>query len=640
MSPRTRNSTVILVVFVLLISQLACNFPWLSGLQLTSRNAVRTIAVSPTPLVYEGEEDMVPGEMDTLPESSPEPWQVRTAANQPLLTGDVGAEGGVLTVDAPGSPLDDFSITIPAGAYDQTVHFEISAAEITSHQIPGDMTVITPLIDVQNGGVEAKEFLELRLPRQIGEGRFAMLFTYDPETDALDALPLVQHDQNGLTALTTHFSKILGIEVNTAELDALKIQTGFKQGRNNWQFANYGSFISPGGHCAGQSLMAMDFFLRTKGEPLFGKYDNFNNTGYPPTPNQQDDDRLGYRLCSVAQESLDWSSWAYKVWLIIQKNPGNLLTYYSFALALRASHEPQLVGIYDGAGGGHAMIVYGKYADRFYISDPNYPQADANRYLSFNRAIGKFRPYFSGATAASLGTPFPIIYYLNKYYLINDAVTSSLWSELNAGTVGNDRFPEYDLVYYKILPDASTSSLDIKGNYIFVDGPDAYIAVDSTTSTLTSVYDQANTQIVDIVGYGPESLAITNPLGTPYLFAVYGQIGSDWRWVDGRWITLYRGISGKWHGAACDESESNPYRWEIKLDQSIDGSLTGNLYFHACPGGGQAFYSLSGTQKPGEDWATLTGTFTNGRGDLGSSAPRQVTFTVKLNGAPSPNYAP
>ena len=125
---------------------------------------------------------------------------------------------------------------------------------------------------MQNGGVEAKEFLELHLPRQIGEGHFAMLFTYDPETDALDALPLIQHDQDGLTALTTHFSKILGIEVNTAELDALKIQTGFKQGRNNWQFANYGSFIAPGGHCAGQSLMAMDYFMRYKGAPLFGRY--------------------------------------------------------------------------------------------------------------------------------------------------------------------------------------------------------------------------------------------------------------------------------------------------------------------------------------------------------------------------------
>jgi len=46
----------------------------------------------------------------------------------------------------------------------------------------------------------------------------------------------------------------------------------------------------------------------------------------------------------------------------------------------------------------------------------------------------------------------------------------------------------------------------------------------------------------------------------------------------------------------------------------MDGSVTGDVYFHACPGGGAVFYSLSGTQKPGEDWATLTGTFTNGRG--------------------------
>lgn len=640
MTTPSRKKIILSLVILCLLPLLACNFPWLSGLQLTSRNPVSTIAVSPTPLVYEGEEDMVPGEMDTLPESMPEPWQIRTAVNWPLADADIGPEGGTIVVNQPGNPLDGLSITIPPGAYDEIVHFEISSSEITSHNVPSDMTVITPLIDVQNGQSEAKEFLEIHLPRKIAEGRFAMLFTYDPETDFLDALPLVEHDQDGLTALTTHFSKILGIEVNTAELDALKIQTGFKQGRNNWQFANYGSFISPGGHCAGQSLMAMDFFLRYKGAPLYGKYDNYNNTGYPPTPNQQDDDRLGYRLCSVAQETMDWEGRANQIWFGAQRNPGDFITYYSFALALRASHEPQLVGIYDAAGGGHALILYGKYADRFYISDPNYPQPNANRYLSYNRATGKFRPYFSGPTAADLGKPYPTIYYMNKYALINDTIASALWAELDAGTVGKTWFPEYKLDYFKFSPDGSTNVYEIESYSIFVDGPEADIAVDSSTTTRTTVYDQANTKIRDITAFGAETLVITNPLGTPYLFAVYGQIGSDWHWIDGRWITFYRGISGKWHGAACAESESNPYRWEIKLSQDMDGNVIGDVYFHACPGGGAAFYSLSGTQKPGEDWVMLTGNYSGGRGDLGNSAPRQATFTVKLNESPSPNFAP
>ena len=162
----------------------------------------------------------------------------------------------------------------------------------------------------------------------------------------------------------------------------------------------------------------------------------------------------------------------------------------------------------------------------------------------------------------------------------------------------------------------------------------------STTTLRTTVYDQGNTKVAEFIGYGPQTLLVTNRLGTPYLLSVYGQIGSDWHWIDGRWLTFYRGISGTWHGAACTESESNPYRWEIKLSQDIDGNVIGDLYFHACPGGGAAFYSLSGTQKTGEDWVTLTGNYTNGRGDLGNSAPRQATFTVKFNEPPSPNYAP
>ena len=124
------------------------------------------------------------------------------------------------------------------------------------------------------------------------------------------------------------------------------------------------------------------------------------------------------------------------------------------------------------------MIVYGKFADRFYISDPNYPQANANRYLSFNRRIGKFRPYFSGATAASLGTPFPTVYYINKFALINDAIASALWSQLDAGSVGDDWFPKYKLEYVKVQPDFTVSGQAINSNGIFVDGPEATIALE------------------------------------------------------------------------------------------------------------------------------------------------------------------
>jgi hypothetical protein len=182
---------------------------------------------------------------------------------------------------------------------------------------------------------------------------------------------------------------------------------------------------------------------------------------------------------------------------------------------------------------------------------------------------------------------------------------------------------------------------DITSSYVFVDSDEAEIGVESTTTVRTTVLSERNTLVGEFLGYGPQTLSVPpRPSGAPYLFAIYGQIGSDWHWIDGRWLTLYRGISGTWHGADCDESESNPYRWAITLDQTSDGYATGDIYFHACPGGGAAFYSLTGTQKPGEDWIVLDAAYTGGRGDLGESAPYETSFKVRLNRPPEPNFAP
>jgi hypothetical protein len=281
------------------------------------------------------------------------------------------SEGGTYQISAPGTPLDGFTITVPTGAYSQPVHFEVSYSDIQSGNIPSDLTAITPLIDIDNGSEIASEFVELYLPRKLGTDKFAMLFSYDPENGALEALPLVSEDSSGFTTITTHFSKILGIEVNLEELDNLSIRTGFKQGVNNWQFVNYGSFISPKGHCAGQSLTMIDYFTRFKGDKLYDKYDDFNND-YIKTPQNQYDDRLGYRLASVAQATMDWENKSYQYWHNVQ-GLNQTLSYYSFALALRASGEPQLLGIYT-KDSGHAIVVYGKFGDTFYVSDPNYPK--------------------------------------------------------------------------------------------------------------------------------------------------------------------------------------------------------------------------------------------------------------------------
>lgn len=96
-------------------------------------------------------------------------------------------------------------------------------------------------------------------------------------------------------------------------------------------------------------------------------------------------------------------------------------------------------------------------------------------------------------------------------------------------------------------------------------------------------------------------------------------------------------FAGTWHSAGtCD----NPpyYRWTVTLSQQ-GANVSGTIHFHACPGGGQAAYSVSGTATSA-DTIELTGPKVVNLGGLGSSTPDPGTFTIAPLGAPSPNYAP
>ncbi len=631
-----RRFTFYTISILLFITLISCNFPLKFVPRQSSRNPAN-VAPTELPTEYNPTAEILSSTMEPMEITEVEPWNLQLGKVEPLLNMDVGTEGGTYTLSAPGTSLDGFKITIPAGAYEQTVHFTISYSEIQSGNIPSDLTPITPIIDIDNGGVISNDFIDLYLPRQMAPDKFAMLFAYNPENGALEALPLVNEDQSGLTTITTHFSEILGVEVNLEELDNLSIRTGFKQGVNNWQFVNYGTFASYHGHCAGQTLTMVDYFTRFKGDKLYGKFDDFNNE-YIKTPNNQYDDRMGLRLVSVAQEAIDWENKGLRYWYRVQ-GLDPTLSYYSFALALRASGEPQLLGIFTKES-GHAIIVYGKFGDTFYVSDPNYPKPTDVRFVYYNRGKKQFDPYNSGPNATNLGTPYPYFYYVNKYYLLNEANLTSLWADLAAGKVGESYFPAYEIQYNMHMPDTSVQQIAITSTYNFVNGTEASFFVDSTEALQFTVYDANNSVIKTITGMGPIKVQITNPLGTPYLFAIFGKIGNEYSWIDGKWIILGQAIAGNWTGPMCDEAEANPYRWEVDITESLDGTIMGELYFHACPGGGVASYNLYGKQKPGENFALLEGTKSGGRGDLGANAAQKITFTIKKNQPPAPNLAP
>lgn len=99
-----------------------------------------------------------------------------------------------------------------------------------------------------------------------------------------------------------------------------------------------------------------------------------------------------------------------------------------------------------------------------------------------------------------------------------------------------------------------------------------------------------------------------------------------------------RNFEGTWVGGGlCGEDDDPAYRWNVDLEQDANGVVQGTITFHACPGGGAAYYSVSG-QATSDKTLILQGVKTGGRGGLGGNTPQSVEFRIKYKGAPNPNY--
>lgn len=101
----------------------------------------------------------------------------------------------------------------------------------------------------------------------------------------------------------------------------------------------------------------------------------------------------------------------------------------------------------------------------------------------------------------------------------------------------------------------------------------------------------------------------------------------------------FTNFAGEWYGGgACGEGDDPAYRWNVSLNQDENGLVMGSISFHACPGGGAVYYTVSGQATESKD-LTLIGNKTSGRGDLGENAGSRITFTIRYKKAPKPNLS-
>lgn len=402
--------------------------------------------------------------------------QIDTGEEVDLAAETIDTGGGTITIAQPGDPLDGLTIQVPEAAYPESTPFAVSYRPVTGHTFGSNFTPISPLISIDNGERFADDIITMTIPVEIPDGYFAMAFYYDEESGELEGIPLLDEDASSITIGTRHFSDII-VSMIAEELLYKPLDTGFTHGKDDWQFTNNGSCVAPAGHCAGQSMAAMYYFIdkkRKEGAPdLYGRYDNDGNDSFK-TPEFESDDELAYKLCSMTQKKIDFDSSARKYWLARQDSDrktakSDIYTFYCFSYAFLLTGSPQYVSVQKvvDAGtdnetfdGGHALIAYktsgkttrdGRDVTIMYVSDPNCPAYTSNcaaaEEIVFDIDAGTFQPYAMRSHAGNDASTFNRIYYVAKGALVDRAVLEELWGEFEAGTIGQEEsgFPEYSL---------------------------------------------------------------------------------------------------------------------------------------------------------------------------------------------------
>jgi hypothetical protein len=447
-----------------------------------------------------------------------------------LATQTVDPSGGVVSIDKPGDPLDGLEIEVPAGSYGKPRSFKVSYAPVTGHDFGDNFHPTSPLIKIDNGGGYSDEIMMVIIPAEIPEGKFAMAFFYDDQAGKLEGIPIVEEDATHITIAARHFSKIVVSSIPESALGGdVEIDSGFFPGIDDWQFTNYGSYIAPHGHCAGQSMTALWYYTQMKSAGWLSLYGRYNEG----TRDFWYDDARAYRFASEIQKDIDWDAWSVRYKILKPKvQNDNSIVWKQFVYSMKLTGEPQFIGISNTVvGGGHAMIVYAISGGALQIADPNYP-GSLDREIWYEN--GEFEAYNSGENARAIlngeGKEYDLILYIGASSLVDFDTISSRWSEFEEGTIGNDRFPAYTL-------HTTNQNGDI------IDLRDGYSTQNKTIDIeLTSTIGGLAFQV-----YRDEELLPAQQGGNKYSLEpgnnelgiyVVGDNGNGWQYVDFKYVNV------------------------------------------------------------------------------------------------------
>jgi len=362
-----------------------------------------------------------------------------------------------LSVERPGDPLDGLELSIPQGSFAQEVTLEISHAGIAEGSDLAGLSILSPLIAVDSGGAAARGAVGLRIPVSVPEDRFPMAFFID-DAGALEAVPLLAYDSTSVLVATQHFSKLIVTAEDFEALRYFEVDTGFRPGKDTWQFENRGTYRNPEGICWGMNVSSLWYYLeepaRRAGQALWGTYDN--ELGAPlATPHYWQDDVRGLMIADSIQYSADQSerdrtddivrqleeeARAAGLYLDLRLNADEI-AFYSLVTAMARTDRPQLLSVRTADQRmRHSLVAYRLDGTTVYVADPNDNQSSGpERTITFKD--GQFSAYVASEQKDGRTYPFPVVRFRGQSALTQWSQVGAIWGQ----GAEQPAYPTYDL---------------------------------------------------------------------------------------------------------------------------------------------------------------------------------------------------
>ncbi|MBS1902817.1 MAG: IPT/TIG domain-containing protein [Bacteroidetes bacterium] len=520
---------------------------------------------------------------------------IKTGEEISVASQSISQSGGIVTVSAPGKPVDGLQIIVPANSFTESRTVSVSYAPVTSHSFGDYFKPVSPLITISNGGGYADSTMLVKIPVTLATGEIPIAFFFNDKTGKLEPIPVASFDVSSVTIMTKHFD-VSGIaaglagskhaqpstlsnyaklivsglsEAMFADLTSkvTDINTGYEPGIDDWEFVNNGSYLpdARAGHCAGQNASSIWYFFEKKKQTAKQLYGQFDQVHVAPDKIWEDNP-LGYHMASALQTKLDWTSYSlklYEEYVGMQDD----WTWRALVVSMLLCKEPFAIGVYgmhNGARAGHDLTAYriDIPAGKIYIADPNFPGNKTREILYANKRFGN---YLSGLTAAQSDITFTDIKFNAKTAVVDWNVIGQTWNDVMVNKQ-NPGYPAYSL---RVNDGAGYPLTD--GLKTDLDTLDFNATWSQAGSIEMTVYDASGNRISPVPGQQyplvSRDTIVLKPGENKLGIAVFGSAGGFMYYIDFQWITVtYQASSLRIDPATMKGSKDSDYVWHAVFE--------------------------------------------------------------------------